>query len=246
MFSDPSRVPAGAPGNGMWARTGLGPGVAAALFVWLALHVGAFAAVAPVLWLPSLAALLAGTVLAVGLMARHYPHPVFGWCNAVTLVRASLTAALMTPLVAGAPAGWPVACIAAVALALDGIDGHLARSHGRVSKFGARFDMEVDSALALVMAANAAAAGGSWLVVLFLGLARYLFVAASAALPWLSAPLPPSFRRKAVCVVQLSALIVLQLPPLPQAAAMAIAVGASAALAWSFAVDILWLARRRG
>lgn len=133
-----------------------------------------------------------------------------------------------------------------MALALDGVDGHLARRHGRVSAFGARFDMEVDSVLALLLAVHAAASGSGGPLVLFLGLARYGFVAASVALPFLSAPLPPRFGRKGACVLQLGCLIVLQLPVLGAGAAVVLAVVVSAALALSFAVDIAWLARRRG
>ena len=44
-----------------------------------------------------------------------------------------------------------MAALAGFALALDGVDGHLARRFDQVSDFGARFDMEVDAALILVL-----------------------------------------------------------------------------------------------
>ena len=77
------------------------------------------------------------------------------------------------------------------------------------------------------------------------GALRYLFVAAALALPWLAAPLPPSRRRQALCVVQIVAL-----DRVPRA--MASAPPASAAVALlgllllggSFALDVAWLARR--
>jgi hypothetical protein len=57
--------------------------------------------------------------------------------------------------------------------------------------------------------------------------------------------LPERFSRKAVCVAQLSVLILLQVPGLPGAAAEGMAVLAALALAWSFGHDVTWLRRAR-
>jgi hypothetical protein len=73
---------------------------------------------------------------------------------------------------------------------------------------------------------------------------RYAFVAAAFVWPALQAPLPQSFRRKAICVVQIAALIFLIFPLTPQVAAMPVAAIAALLLSWSFLVDILWLVRR--
>ncbi|MGA9251488.1 MAG: hypothetical protein WBV71_03470, partial [Roseobacter sp.] len=62
--------------------------------------------------------------------------------------------------------------------------------------------------------------------------------------PELRAPLPQAFRRKAICVVQIAALILLMFPLTPQAAALPVATLAVIALSWSFLIDILWLTRR--
>lgn len=75
-------------------------------------------------------------------MARSYPHRALGLCNLVTLLRLALMSALVAPLVSGSGAQWGVLMVAAVALALDGVDGWLARRQHLVSQFGARFDME--------------------------------------------------------------------------------------------------------
>jgi phosphatidylglycerophosphate synthase len=197
--------------------------------------------------LPGLLALggyLAGLVPVLVLFRRGYPHARLGLCNAVTLGRLALAAVLLAPLAGGAAPG-AVAVVALVALALDGADGWLARREGLVSGFGARLDMEVDSALALILAANAWAAGTVGPAVLLLGLPRYAFAAAGLRWGWLDGPLPPSLARKAVCVVQIGALIVLQLPGLPGGWAEALVWSVLAALAWSFGRDIrhLWQAR---
>ncbi len=180
----------------------------------------------------------------------HYPHPRFGACNGVTLLRAGLGASLLTPLLAAdagqaALGGWAVAIVALLALSLDGVDGWLARRHGLTSAFGARFDMEVDAALALMLALHAMADGVAGILVLSLGMMRYVFVAASWGLPWMAAPLPDRFGRKVVCVIQIAALIALQMPILGNGLALGIAWAAVAALMWSFGRDTLWLWRHR-
>jgi phosphatidylglycerophosphate synthase len=180
-------------------------------------------------------------------IGRDYPHPSFGACNAVTYFRASGVAALSSVLaLAGPPiGGWLVPAVAAVILAADGIDGWLARRANRCSDFGARFDMETDAALALLLAALIWQTGlaGPW--VLWLGLARYGFILAGWVLPWMREPLPPSFRRKAGCVVQIGALVLALVPGLPALAVQAALVAAAAVLMWSFGADIAWLRRNR-
>lgn len=185
-----------------------------------------------------------GAVLAFGFMRRSYPHDGVGLCNLVTLIRLALCAALLAPLVA-ASVPWAVFAVAAIALALDGVDGWLARREQRVSEFGARFDMEVDSALALILALNAWATGASGAVVLLIGMPRYVFAVASFALPWLARPVPERFSRKAVCVLQLATLIALQLPPVASSVANPVVAVVAAALIWSFGRDVVWLWRNR-
>lgn len=185
------------------------------------------------------------SIAAVGL-ARHYPHAHLGYCNAITLTRLALASALVAPLVAGASTSWIIFAVALVALSLDGFDGWLARRQGYVSGFGARFDMEVDSMLALVLAFNAAATSGLGPIALLLGVPRYVFALAAAGMSWMRRPLPDRFSRKVVCVVQLGALIGLQAPVLGAGAGWALMLIAAAALVWSFVVDILWLWQRRG
>lgn len=178
-------------------------------------------------------------------LSGSYPHDRLGLCNAITLARLALATTLLAPLVAGAGLSWAIFAIAAVALSFDGFDGWLARRHGRVSEFGARFDMEVDSVLAIILALNAAIFGPAGAVAILLGLPRYVFGAAAWVFPWICGALPPRFSRKVVCVVQLAVLIALQAPILPVGLAMALVITAAAALAWSFALDLRWLRRHR-
>ncbi|MGO4909281.1 CDP-alcohol phosphatidyltransferase family protein [Pseudorhodobacter sp. W20_MBD10_FR17] len=233
------------------AKSPLGAGVRmAALAVGLALPCAIIAEyLAPGRGFGGVALFTIVAAVAVMLMVRTYPHPRLGLCNAVTLVRAALASALAAPLLlAGAPdagVAWAVTGFAALALALDGLDGWAARQSGLGSNYGARFDMEVDAALGLILALLVIDMGkvGSW--VLLLGSMRYLFVIASFVLPWLTAPLPERFSRKLVCVVQIAVLIVLLVPPVMGTFAALLALGATLALAWSFAVDTVYLMQRR-
>lgn len=197
------------------------------------------------------ALLMAGAGLAaLAGMARGYPHERFGFCNLLTLTRASLAAGLASLLAVPGGVGadpavaWAATGAAAAALALDGLDGWAARRSGLASRFGARFDMEVDVALALVLAVLIWQGGklGSW--VLLLGAPRHLFLAAGLAAPALRAPLPPALWRKAGCAAQIGALILVLAPPLGARSAALVALGALGVVATSFGRDVVWLLRK--
>jgi phosphatidylglycerophosphate synthase len=193
----------------------------------------------------ALTAFSAGALLMLAGLERGYPHPRFGPANTVTLLRLSLVAVLLAVVLGGTGGTWAVAVLAAAALALDGVDGWLARRTRRVSRFGARFDMEVDCVFAVALTLIVLGQGkvGAW--VLLLALPRYAFWAAGLVLPWLAAPLPPRASRKAVCVFQLGVLILLATPLIGSATAPPLAAAAVAAVAASFLGDIRYLWRNR-
>lgn len=175
----------------------------------------------------------------------HRPHQRLGPANQVTLARGVLTALLAGLLGegSGAAVAWCALGLALAAEVLDGVDGWLARRRGWASAFGARFDMETDALLTLVLALLVWSLdkAGAW--VLAAGLMRYAFVAAARWLPWLAHPLPPSRRRKAVCVVQVLTLTVALVPLLPPGPSAALAAAGLTLLTYSFAIDLLWLGR---
>jgi phosphatidylglycerophosphate synthase len=193
----------------------------------------------------ALAAYVVLGLMTVRTLAEHRPLQHFGAANALTLARGAAVATL-----AGFLAGpvdttlaWIAASLGGLCIALDGADGWLARRFATVSPFGARFDMEVDALLMLVLSLLLVAAGavGAW--ALLIGAARYLFVAAGWLVPALRAPLPHSERRRAMCVVQGLALVLALIPVLPPFLAALAAAAALTATAWSFGVDILYLAQ---
>ena len=188
-------------------------------------------------------------------LGHHAPHRRFGFANGVTAARAAAATLLLGVwaeaalggLLLAPPLRWGLAGIAAAALASDGVDGWLARRRGLASDFGARFDMETDALLVVALALLVFAAGQAGAFVLLSGLLRYLFAAAGALVPALRAPLPPSRRRKIVCVAQTALLIVALVPWIAApAGAMLCAVGLALLLS-SFAADCAgMLSGRRG
>ncbi|MCX5527699.1 CDP-alcohol phosphatidyltransferase family protein [Streptomyces bobili] len=168
----------------------------------------------------------------------------FGPANRVTLGRATLVGgvtALVADSFVSAPPVSLLVGLTAVALLLDGVDGKVARRTGTSTALGARFDMEVDAFLILVLSVYVSMALGPW--VLLIGAMRYAFVAAARVAPWLNAPLPPSTARKTVAAMQGICLLVAGAGLLPYAGNFAVALLALALLLWSFGRDVLWLWR---
>lgn len=151
----------------------------------------------------STAGLLAGLlylVIAALLLTRGLRRrgiTVFGPANVATTVRSTLvgiiTALVATSFTADISVPFLIA-LTVPALALDAVDGWMARRTGTVSELGARYDMEVDAFLILVLSAYVAQDLGWW--VLTLGLMRYAYVAAGWVLPWLRASAPPRYWNK--------------------------------------------------
>jgi phosphatidylglycerophosphate synthase len=184
-----------------------------------------------------------GYGLAVLLLLRRSR---LGPADRVTLVRATLIGGVTALVAESALRSEPVALLvplAAAALALDAVDGWVARRTGTVSELGARFDMEADAFLILVLSGYVAGSLGRW--VLALGLMRYAFVAAGWVLPWMRTELPPRYWRKVVAATQGVVLVVAASGLLPRPVAVALVVLALALLVESFGRDVGWLWRHR-
>ena len=211
-----------------------------ALFVALALVTG----LGPSGWLTGIAYLLIGcAAITTGL--RRYGVTAFGPADLVTLSRAVLIGGV-TALISDTPqpvAVTPMVALAAVALSLDAVDGRVARRTGTVSAFGARFDMETDAFLILVLSAYLATVVGPW--VLAIGVMRYVFVVAGRLLRWMRADLPHSMVRKTVAATQGIVLAIAASGLLPETGTVIILGLALAALVYSFGFDVAWLYRNR-
>lgn len=224
--------------------------VAAELAVGLAPLLLAAGATARLLDLPPDYLLTAAAAYGLFATAVHgllpaQPWPGLGAANRITAGRGTLVVSLAALVLhaqdLSSTGHWWILGMATAALSLDGVDGLVARRTGTATAFGARFDMELDSFLMLVLAALVWRSGRLDAWILLLGAPRYLFVAAGPLLPWLRAPLPQRLRRKAGCVAQGVALVVCLAPIVPAGLAAAGAAVTLALLVGSFAADIRWL-----
>ena len=181
----------------------------------------------------------------VATVSTHHPFARFGPANYATMIRAALvalTAALLVEAPAERIAWWVVGTTAGLA-ALDGVDGWLARRTGLASAFGARFDVEVDALLILVLSLFVWRYDKAGVWVLACGSMRYLFVAAGWVLPWLAGPLRPTLRGKSVAVGQFAGLGLALSPVVPAPASVIVAGITLAVLVWSFGIDVRRLRR---
>jgi phosphatidylglycerophosphate synthase len=194
-------------------------------------------------WVAGLASGAGATALITTARSRS-DQPTMHPADWVTLTRA-LLAAGVAGLVADS-FGRPVSVtalvtLAAVALALDAVDGQVARRTGTATPLGARLDGEVDAFLILLLSIFVSRDYGSW--VLVIGAARYALLLAGWLMPWLAAPLPPRYWRKVVAAVEGIVLTVAASGVLDRLAGMIAVAVALLLLAESFGRDVVWLYR---
>ncbi|MFI5569358.1 CDP-alcohol phosphatidyltransferase family protein [Streptomyces sp. NPDC051740] len=220
-------------------ETAVGAGVQILLLALIGTAIG----MGPAGWLTGLAFAIATWAVLSRALHRSRLRS-FGAANRVTLGRATLVGGV-TALVADSFQDSPPVSLfvglTAVALILDGVDGKVARRTGTSTPLGARFDMEVDAFLILVLSVYVSMAMGPW--VLLIGGMRYVFVAAARVRPWLTAPLPPSTARKTVAALQGVLLLLAGAALLPHVVNVGVVVLALGLLVWSFGRDVLWLWR---
>ena len=176
----------------------------------------------------------------------HYRSDRLGPANWVTLARATLAvgiAALVAGSFAHAVPVTMLTSLAAGALALDAVDGWVARRTRTAASLGAHFDAEVDAFLILVLSVYVARSTGVW--VLAIGAARYVFLVAGWPLRWLRAPLPPRYWRKVVAATQGVVLTIAIAGILSPALTRVTLVAALGLLGESFGRDVWWLRRGR-
>jgi hypothetical protein len=140
-------------------------------------------------------AVITNAALAHGL--SRYRTERLGRADWVTLARSTLAVAVAALVADSFDGPTPVTMLvslAAVALALDAVDGWVARRMGTTGALGEQLDAEVDAFLILALSVYVARSAGAW--VLAIGAARYAFLAGGWALPWMRAPLPARHWRK--------------------------------------------------
>lgn len=219
--------------------------MAASVQFGLLLSLWAIIRLQPVGWLAGVA-YAAGALALLGGAATRSATRALGPANRVTLARAILVGgvtALVVDAIATHREVTALVILASVALVLDAVDGQVARRTGTVTALGARFDMEVDAFLILVLSVFVANDIGGW--VLAIGAMRYVFVVAGWLMPWLRGSLPTSMARKAVAALQGVVLVIAASGALPRPATALLVLAALGALTWSFGRDVAWLWRHR-
>jgi phosphatidylglycerophosphate synthase len=180
-------------------------------------------------------------------LGGHAPHARFGTANRITLARGMIASLLggAVPVVTmlNPEALWIASAAALLALALDGVDGWIARRTRMASAYGQHLDINFDTMMMGILALLAWQGDKAGLWVLAIGLARYIFVAAGWVWPWLNDELPFSQRRRVICVVQIAALLVCLTPVMVPPVSSLAAAAALGLLLFSFAVDTLWLVK---
>ncbi len=185
----------------------------------------------------------AGAITAVLLRRPRSCSPA----DQVTLARAAVAGGCATlfagALLAGTPVlTWQLFVLGVTALVLDAVDGLVARATGTSSAAGARFDMETDAAVLLVLSVviSVALVPWAWLI----GAMRYVFAGVAAVHPPWRAPLPPRPSRQ-VIAAGAGVAIGIALAPVVDAEIARVVLGAAvAALLYSFGRDVLDLERR--
>jgi phosphatidylglycerophosphate synthase len=188
----------------------------------------------------------AGVVILLSKALHRAGRNVLGPADLVTLLRSALVggvAALVADSFSRSVPAAALVVLAGVALLLDGVDGRVARRTGTSSEVGARFDMEVDSVLVLLLSVSAARSLGVW--VLAIGSVRYVRLVAGRLWPWLRRPVPPRYWCKIVAVVQGVVLTAAAAGVLPRAVAVLALVVVAGLLAESFGREVSGLRRTR-
>ena len=195
-------------------------------------------------WIAGLAAGSVSTTLLVIARIRS-DSPAILPADWITLTRALLTAAVAGLVADSFSRPVPITALitlSAVALALDAVDGQVARRTGTATSLGGRIDGEVDAFLILLLSIEVSRSYGSW--VLVIGAARYALLLAGRLIPWLAAPLPPRYWRKVVAAIQGIVLTVAASGLLNPLAGMIAVAAALLLLAESFGHDVIWLYRK--
>ncbi|MEP6797851.1 MAG: CDP-alcohol phosphatidyltransferase family protein, partial [Lapillicoccus sp.] len=179
-----------------------GPVIGVGALVMALVVLQASVGLGPAAWVIAVTCAVGAGVL-LGRAMQHHGTTRLGPADWVTLSRAVLgqvVTALVVESFAGREHRGLIVTLTVVALALDAVDGRVARATGTMSALGARFDMEVDAFLILVLSVATVPILGWW--VLLIGAARYALMVSEVIWPWLKSAVPQRYWRKVVAAIQ--------------------------------------------
>ena len=194
-------------------------------------------------WITGLAAGAAAATLLVTARMRSGQPAIFpaDWVTGTRALLAAGAAGLVADSFSRPLPARALVTLAIAALVLDAVDGPVARRTGTATALGGRLDGETDAFLILLLSIAVSHDYGGW--VLLIGAARPAFLLAGWAMPWLAAPLPPRYWRKAVAAVQGIVLTIAVSGVLDRTAGTIAVAAALLLLAGSFGRDVIWLYR---
>ena len=140
---------------------------------------------------------------------------------------------------------WSAVALGGAALAMDGLDGKIARSTGS-TRAGALYDETVDALFILILSVALVALWGPWCLIP--GLMYYVFHLVAALRPAWRRRLPPSLSRRVIAAAQGILLLVAGTPiavAVPPFGVLCVAAAVVSVL-YSFGRDIVWLEGRGG
>lgn len=173
-------------------------------------------------------------VLALGSAGRWTPFSRrFGTANTITALRIG-----MVVLLATMPASPKTAVLLLTLLALDGLDGAVARRNREVSEFGGQFDMETDALTVLVAGLVIMVHGTVGTFILLPGFLRYLYAIAIHVAPGSRGEAPRSTLGRNAFVVLMLSLVACLFPVTPIERPMAVL--STVLVAFSFARSLYW------
>lgn len=190
--------------------------------------------------------LLCAAMAAIGATRSLLRHDSWTVADDLTTLRLGLVV-VFTALVlrSGGPEfPWFAVLLGAVALALDGADGNIARRAG-TTRAGGLYDETVDALFILILSVGLVPVWGWWCLVP--GLMYYLFHLLRVFRPAWRRPLPASLSRRVIAAAQGILLLAAGTPVGVAVAPFGVVCAAAAVLSvlYSFGRDILWLERHR-
>ncbi|HWM85421.1 MAG TPA: CDP-alcohol phosphatidyltransferase family protein [Kofleriaceae bacterium] len=168
------------------------------------------------------------------------------WADIVTGVRVLLCVVLFASHALDPHAAWWKMAVAIAIIALDAVDGALARRQG-ATESGAVFDMESDAFYLVTMCGVAHVYLGVHPIVFVVGAMRPLYVCTWAVLRLFIAPRSPNrqgSQRGRIIHVSLAVALIADLAPfIPQAGRTVFAAIGAALISYSYAIDF-WETRK--
>lgn len=180
----------------------------------------------------------AGASIAAGAVADHLLGPVpLTAADHVTRLRLSLVQGSAAAAILGRERSTGIAALLSAGVALDAVDGAVARCTSGPTDRGARFDTEADAFAVATLSVVGVTAGYRWAAIP--GALRYVFVLAGLVIPALTTDLPPRPSRRLIAGASMAMMAAAAWPQVPDRGRSGLLAASTLALVFSFGRDAL-------